>query len=105
MKHVRFIIYHEEMGVYLGNGLGFGFWSKLDHLGLPEATVFDSTEQAREFAATWESPVPNLQYIPVATAAENYASIAEIEAAGLPGWDPTKPIIEDPRIGSEGEPS
>lgn len=84
----RILIFHPEMGVYLGNCLGLGFWSKLDPGGQDAAVTFESAEEAINHAASWDDLVLNLKFASVKTCARNYATILEIEAAGLSGWDP-----------------
>ena len=40
------VIFHEEMGVYLGNALGLGFWSMLDPAGQTSAVCFPDEDAA-----------------------------------------------------------
>lgn len=42
------------MGVYVGNALGLGFWSKLDDADQDTAVTFDSVEDAKEHVCSWE---------------------------------------------------
>lgn len=86
----RIALYTEDMGAYLGNCLGFGFWSKLDHLDLNEAVTFPSEEVAEEEMAMWDSGRPAApQFISVEVADEKgYATIEELVRAGIPGWMP-----------------
>lgn len=86
---MRFVIYSHDLGVYLGNFLGLGFWSKVDPVGQPSACTFDSEQQIREHVATWDggSP-PTWRAVPVEVDPDGYATIAQCVAAGLPGWDP-----------------
>jgi len=82
-----YIIYHDEMGIYLGSAMGMGFWSKMDPVGQTHAVTFDSPEQAKEVIATWDEPVVNCRFILVDIAEPIYASMDECLAAGLPGWE------------------
>ena len=96
------VIYSEELGVYLGACMGLGFWSKLDPVGQEFACTFESAEQATKVVGAWDSPVENLRYIHVETAEETYASVSEVETAGLPGWNPHADA-NAPRIRGSGE--
>ena len=80
------VLYHEEMGIYLGSCFGLGFWSKLDPVGQPCAVTFPNEKEARKFAASWDSPVEDLKFVPVQPDDGTYASIAACKAAGLPEW-------------------
>lgn len=51
----RYVLYHDEMGIYLGSCMGLGFWTKLDPVGQNEAVTFESSEQALKHASTWDS--------------------------------------------------
>lgn len=42
------------MGVYVGNALGLGFWSKLDDADQDTAVTFDSVEDAKEHVCSWD---------------------------------------------------
>jgi hypothetical protein len=92
---MAFVIYSPELGVYLGNCLGLGFWSKLDPVGQPCAVTFPTIYEAQRHAASWDTPVKDMQFIPVQAddvskrlGQPDYASIAACVAAGLPAWDP-----------------
>jgi hypothetical protein len=82
----RYLLYQPEMGVYLGEFMGMGFWSLLDPVGQTMATVFNSKEAISDYVGTWESPVSDLAIWEIDTAHPNFATMAEIEALGLPGW-------------------
>jgi len=91
-SHIRYVLFHPDEGVYLGHCLGLGVWSKVDPVGQPEAATFASESEAREHIHSWDSQ--DLQFnrtiviTPVYTGGAHYATIAQIQAAGLPGWDP-----------------
>lgn len=97
----RIVLYHDEWGVFLGYGLGFVFWSKLDSVGQKYAAVFESVEEAKEYVEKWKEAfieedykhikynrINEIKYMPVECEADRYASIPEIVNAGLPGWEP-----------------
>lgn len=48
------VIAHKEMGIYLGNFWGLGFWTKLDLAGQESATTFESESAARKHISTWD---------------------------------------------------
>jgi len=86
LKRIRYVIYSEEYGIYLGSCAGLGFWSKLDPVGQTHAISFDNKEQTAEVIASWES-TPPLNTRAVAVLSDDpYVSIIECVAAGLPGW-------------------
>lgn len=81
---MKFVIVHPEMGVYLGNCMGLGFFSMLDCAGQDHAVTFPTVAAARLHVIPWESnnDPDAYRYVPVDTAGE-WASIEDIEAAGL----------------------
>lgn len=84
-----FVITHPEMGVYLGNFLGLGFWSKLDPVGQPAAVTFATEAMAEDHMALWDCGRPQgAKLIPVWADLHNFASIDACVAAGLEGWQP-----------------
>lgn len=42
-----YVLYSDTLGVYLGNVLGLGFWSKLDPFGQGGAPTFESPDRVR----------------------------------------------------------
>ncbi len=93
----RFVLYSPEQGVYLGNAMGLGFWSKWDPVGQTHACTFASEADAIAHARTWPPPLNGDIGVlahevqcagPIETGGACFASVAEVQAAGLPGWDP-----------------
>lgn len=85
----RYVLYDPEMGIYLGHCMGLGFWSKLDSVRQDRACTFESVEDMEVWVATWEFTPPNRRAVPVEVAGEDeYATIEECTAAGLPAWQP-----------------
>lgn len=83
----RFVLVSPEMGIYLGNCLGLGFWSKLDPVGQPSAVTFESDADAIGHAQSWDGGVPEgLTSREVEADDGIYASVAACVAAGLEGW-------------------
>lgn len=83
---LRYVLYSDEFGVYLGSFLGFGFWSKVDSAGQDAAVTFGSAKEAIEWAHTWETTLKDLKAIPVDCAGRSYATEKECVAAGISGW-------------------
>lgn len=92
----RYLLTHPEMGTYIGNALGLGFWSKLDPVGQDAAVTFDSFDDAWAHARTWDGGCEGVE--PYCLLADEsaylrngpavYAPIAVCVAAGLQAWDP-----------------
>lgn len=93
------VLVHPEHGVYLGNFLGLGFWSKLDPAGQEAAVVFPSVDEARRFAQSWDladTPEADRQVYLDSLACveveidsldgEPFASVAACQKAGLDPW-------------------
>jgi hypothetical protein len=60
------IINHKKFGVYLGNLNGESFWTKLDTVGQPAATVFLSEDSAQSHTGRWRvstSLLDDIEYI------------------------------------------
>jgi len=77
---MEIVITHPEMGIYLGNCLGLGFWTLIDPVGQPAATTFPDADAARTHISSWdENNDPNAyDFIEVAS-----GSILALKAAGL----------------------
>lgn len=88
---IRHVAYSEEQGVYLGECLGLGFWSKLDPAGQDSATTFATPQEFWDLARTWETPPPTDTVTrPVVCADPQWAAVGECEATGLPKWEVKK---------------
>ena len=93
---IGYVLYSERDGVFIGHGLGLGFWSKLDPVGQNCAVTFKSEEDALNAAPLFhahtdvravpvvvDQPAPDMAGVPA-----HYVSIAACVAAGLPAWNP-----------------
>ena len=85
---MRYVLVHDEMGVYLGSCFGMGFWSKLDPIGQPCAITFPSEEVATRVWASWDHSPAGCRTIAVEASDGEYATIDDCVRAGLPAWDP-----------------
>lgn len=88
-----YVLVHPERGVYLGNCLGFGFWSKWDPVGQDCAIVFPTQLDANEHAWSWEGDIDPLVRVHPITADVHhdgawYASVDACVKSGLDAWDP-----------------
>jgi len=85
----RFVIYSETNGVFLGDFLGMGFWSKLDPVGQDSAIAFDTSEQALELLRR-QPELVDARVVPVETNGSDGRWVTNVECvtAGLPFWDP-----------------
>ena len=91
------VITSPEMGIYLGNCMGMGFWSKLDAVDQPSAVTFVSKEDAIDFMKTWDSGIPEgVDFKEVVSDDGQFASIAACVAAGLEPW-----LITDSPVANE----
>lgn len=80
------VIIHPEMGIYLGNCFGLGFFTNGDCGGQEEAALFATEAEARDYVRQWENnnDPEAYTYAPVTADTEPYwATIEELEAAGL----------------------
>ena len=79
------VIFHPEMGIYLGSFIGLAFWSKLDVAGQDFAVTFPCKEVADSFMHSWEGGRPKgALCVPVEPDDGNYASVEACVQAGLP---------------------
>jgi hypothetical protein len=93
-----YVIYHEEIGIYLGECLGLMFWSKLDSVGQEAAPTWPTEEEALEFVKQYRDNLRNPDLYPLEAfkivgvqateVPEQYASIEDCVRVGLPSWDP-----------------
>jgi predicted methyltransferase len=88
MSRQTVAIVHPEWGIYLGSCMGLGFFSALDCAGQDTAAIFPSEAEARSYVATWEenSNPDKLTYPAVKIAGDHWATIEELDAAGLSQW-------------------
>lgn len=79
------VITHPEYGIFVGEGLGLAFWSKLDAVGQSSAAVFENEADARSYIADIAVPVAkqSFGYVQLETEDGYHASISELQAAGL----------------------
>lgn len=85
------VIYSEKDGIYLGNCMGLGFWTKLDPVGQDGAVTFPSAQEAETHMAEWAGGRPDdIKLVEVTAEADGYATMASCILAGLPGW-----LVED----------
>jgi len=90
---MRYVLFDEEWGVFLGEAFGLGFWSKLDPVGQDRAPAFESEVSIKEFIGGmvpkgrpkkwWAFPVE------ASGSPEDgfYASMEACIKAGVPAWD------------------
>lgn len=81
-------IVHPEWGIFVGIGLGLAFWSALDCVGQDTVPVM-TEDEARAFIDSWpDCPVKSdgFTYHPVQIAGDHWATIEELDAAGLSEW-------------------
>lgn len=89
MKYTHYVAYSHTLGVFLGQCLGLGFWSKLDSAGQDSAVTFATPTEFLDWAKTWNDPPPADTVIRAVECADpQFATSAECEQAGLPGWKP-----------------
>lgn len=104
----RWILIHAEMGIFLGSGMGLGFWSKLDAVGQEEAVTFESLPAAAKALSDWSGAEDTPAEIQTVTFTEPsiqpdgavFMTIADAVRNGLPAWKPTDQIQE--AVGEEG---
>jgi len=87
-----FVIVHRDDGIYLGNALGLGFFSKLDPVGQNQAVAFDSIQAATEHLSSWAiaeaSDMQAYQFVEVLLNSNGCATIEACVKAGLESWGP-----------------
>lgn len=86
---MSFVVVHDTDGIFLGQALGLGFWSKLDSVGQDSAVVFNSIQEAEDFLASWEGEIPeNIKFVEITPDSEcgKYVSKYACLAAGLDMW-------------------
>lgn len=84
----RYVLYSEEWGVFLGEAMGMGWWSKLDPIDQPAAVTFASPDEAKPLLEKSDPPIPDgYRFVEVTPSDGHYATISDIVKAGLPGWE------------------
>lgn len=94
-----FVITHPELGVFIGNCMGFAFWSELDPVDQPSAVAFATEGEATEHARKLREDMAEIGFVELPVTqdpnGELYASREACGAAGLPVWhihtDSTQP--------------
>ena len=87
MHEKGYILYNEEMGVYLGSCLGLGFWSKLDPVGQDAAICFREKEDASPIIKVTKSDY-DFHLLEADNDKNGYSSIASCQRAGATPWNP-----------------
>lgn len=84
----RFIIVSKEAGVFLGECLGFFFWSNLDAVGQDSAVTCSTKEEAEKLIKENPGafPMTDLEVREVNVENLPWATMAECMAAGVPDW-------------------
>ncbi|WP_454727765.1 MULTISPECIES: hypothetical protein [Cupriavidus] len=97
LRRTELVLYSPEDGVFLGECLGLGFWSKLETGDQPSAATFESVADAKQYLSTWQSPPPtDLQFVWVQPEAKGpHASMEACVRAGLPRWEISLHAYED----------
>lgn len=93
---MRYLIVSEKDGIYLGNCLGLGFWSKLDAAGQNAAVTFPSKNECIEHIKSWVgfngelSDPENFDLVPIEGLEGIYATVEDCIKVGLEGWSPNE---------------
>ncbi len=87
---MRYLVYSESQGIYLGSALGMDFWSNMNPIGQDAAFTFPTEQDASGLVDDYRKRdwATDLRIVAVQPAGNQYATIAECVAVGLPGWDP-----------------
>jgi len=85
---MAYVITCEELGIYLGNAMGMGFWTRIDTCGQPCAVAFVTKADAQAHVRSWLDNNHPDSYRYVECEADLmgdflFASIAQLKAAGL----------------------
>lgn len=85
-----FVITHTDFGVFIGNCMGFAFWSELDPVDQPAAVAFPTEAEAAEHAQKLREDMAGIGFVELPVMqdpnGELYASREACGAAGLPVW-------------------
>lgn len=86
------VLYNEEIGVFLGECLGLGFWSQLDSCGQNAAITFPNKTEATKMISHMKQNDTNLAKLAISPIlvevddGDNFATIQSCMRAGIPGW-------------------
>lgn len=83
----KVVIVHPEWGLFVGVSMGLAFWSNLDCAGQTCVPVMPDEAEARRFIDVFPPPIDKnaFKFHPV-QAVETWATIEELDAAGLSEW-------------------
>lgn len=79
------VIHSDELGVFLGECMGLGFWSKLDAVDQDSAVAFSSPAAAQEFMSSGDWPA-DATFIEVDVEEHGYATMEACIRAGIAPW-------------------
>jgi len=89
MNSKRYVIFHPDLGVFLGEFNGLGDWSCLDASGYTHAVVFQDVDAAAYHIGSFADIADGCSVREVGVAyPDRGASPREVMEAGMPGWDP-----------------
>lgn len=86
----RFVIVHDEWGIFIGTQMGGAFWTNMHPRGMDCVVTFESPMECATYLKTWEpSPPKGLRAVPVQVdEGSKHATIEQCVEAGLDAWDP-----------------
>ncbi len=94
------VIHTKNKGVFLGAVAGLAFWSKLEHLEMPDAQTFPDEAAARQFVGSWlpeAQAEESIEFAEVEADVDDRASAEACVKAGLDPWEPKSVKITTPR--------
>lgn len=87
VRRTYYVLYSPSLGIYLGQCMGFGFWSNLDPVDQPSACAMESIEEWESHISSWLSPPPDDGcFVPISCLTPFVATREEVVAVGLPSW-------------------
>lgn len=86
-----YVVYNEDLGIFLGQVIGIYVWSLVDSYDQPNAYSFALKEQAQKFISEvqdmfCEETDKEFKIVPVKSESI-YPTVQECISAGLPGWE------------------
>lgn len=85
----RYILTHPEYGIYIGNCMGLGLWSRMDNGGQDCVCSFDSAQTVLEYVGSWRAPFndPAAYIVKPVECEGGWVTVPELKAAGLSAED------------------
>ena len=78
---MRYLLYTESEGYFIGEMMGMGFWTNMDRAGQTHCVTFPNPRVAKQYSKSWTTPLEGLEVKEIETE-EEYISFEKLGVLG-----------------------